>query len=196
MRNLPRPFRPALAIAAVVAAVLLACTSDTPTSPTAIPSDSATAANVPPALTPTPSATPWPQGVVLTPTPLPTSGLADSRAIIDEVIEAVTTGDVDHLESLIRYQDIACGGDRSGPAGPPYPSCQGAPRSSLVPAFPAGVCHAVWHRDARPMLERFVDRAGPDAGPSGAVAATIRRSGTTASSSNQAPWASRSAQPS
>jgi hypothetical protein len=79
--------------------------------------------------------------------------------VVDEVIAAVASGDVDALESLVRYREVPCGGLKDL-LGPPFPACEGAELETPVPAFAAGVCNAVWHRDPRPILERFAERSG------------------------------------
>ncbi|MBT5774402.1 MAG: hypothetical protein HOH95_08495, partial [Dehalococcoidia bacterium] len=146
---------PLLTLAAITT-LALACTSDEPLatpSPSPTPTPELTA--TPTLLSPTPSPTP-------TKTPTASATPVDrtrSLKAVDQVISAVEAGDVDALESLVTYTNVTC---KPGTAlvAIPYPSC-GSPPSRLVPAFPAGVCAYVWHAKPRPMLEHFVERAGP-----------------------------------
>jgi hypothetical protein len=146
----------ALVLAALLVGAVVACTSDEPraaTSPT-----SASSASPTPLASPAPSASPVPRAT--TPVQSPTPDLERSRAVVDEVIAAVASGDVNTLEALVRYREVPCDGLKDE-FGPPFPACEGAELGTPVPAFAAGVCNVVWHRDPRPMLERFVERAGP-----------------------------------
>jgi hypothetical protein len=147
-----RRSRFALITSALLVGVGLSCTSGgTP----ATPSSTAT-----PTASPTPTATASAtSNRGQTPTPSATPDLERSRAVVDEVIAAVEAKDVDALEGLVRFRDVRCDGLKEY-NGPPFPDCAGAELSSPVPAFPAGVCNAVWHRDPRAMLERFVERSG------------------------------------
>lgn len=155
----------ALAPTIALIGLLLACASDSaPTAtPTATEAPTASATPPPAVRTPrpaVPASTPLAPGVIVTPMPPQAVDLTASRAAASQLIDAVASGDVDALEALVRYQQIPCDGERSRD-GPPYPPCEGEDLATPVSAFPVGVCNAVWHRDARPMLERFVEHAGP-----------------------------------
>jgi len=142
---------------ALLATLLLACTGDTPATPSPSPSPTPTAE-----VTATPTPRPTPEE---TPTSVPTASPTPvdrtrSLETVDQVIAAVETGDVDTLESLIRYTSIPCDGEDYF-VGPPYPPCDGEALATPIDAFPASICQAVWHRNPRPMLDRFAHSAGP-----------------------------------
>lgn len=142
-------------ILAAITALALACTSDAPTTPPPSPTPTIEVTATPPTASPT--ATPEP------PTQTPTTSPADrtrSLEAVDLVIAAVEARDVGALETLVRYTRVPCDGEKSF-EGPPYPACEGAPFATPVDAFPAGTCGPVWYRDPHPMIERFVERAGP-----------------------------------
>ena len=146
----------ALTAATLLTTLALACTADAPAtpSPSPTPTPEATA-------TPSPTASPAPAPPTRTPTPSPTPvDRTRSLEAVDRVIAAVEVGDAKALETLIRRTSVACGGTSATPV-PPYPACDGEPVGTSVTSFPAGVCEAVWHRDPAPILQRFIERAGP-----------------------------------
>ncbi len=147
---------PLLTLAAITT-LALACTTDAPPatpSPSPTPTTEVTA-------TPSPTPSPTPVPPTHTPTPSPTPvDRTRSLETVDRVIAAVEVGDAKALETLIRRTSVPCGGTSATPV-PPYPACDGEPVGTSVASFPAGVCEAVWHRDPVPILQRFIERAGP-----------------------------------
>lgn len=100
---------------------------------------------------------PTPPANSVTPIPTAIPDVARSRETVDAVIAAIAAHDADTFESLLGPRPIDCGGYKERK---PQPACDNA-AGGLVTAFPAGVCSAGWYRDPRPLVERFVERAGP-----------------------------------
>ena len=146
---------PLLTAATLLTTLALACTSDAPAtpSPSPTPTSEATA-------TPAPTLHPTPVPPTRTPTASPTPvDRTRSLETVDLVIAAVGARDVDLLESLIRYTQVVCEHGATLDVLP-YPACDDSGARTVL-AFPAGACGYVWHTEPRPMLERFVERAGP-----------------------------------
>ena len=89
-------------------------------------------------------------------------GTQTGIAGVDQVIEAITSGDRAAIESLLQFTPIACT-DEPGLGGPP--KCADAPdapsEGTEVHAFPTGQCEGAWTYDLTPIVDGLVS-ASPE----------------------------------
>jgi len=90
-----------------------------------------------------------------TPTPEPTPDHGDSPRVIDDIVEAVESGDLAALERLFVFQRIACTTETGqGPGGPP--ACRGEPDGTPVSVAPMAACEGYYVREGELMLEQML----------------------------------------
>ncbi|MGB4864035.1 MAG: hypothetical protein WBO97_16390 [Tepidiformaceae bacterium] len=108
----------------------IACSGGDKPEPTAVPS--ATSAST--ATTTTPSSAPQP------PIPGYTSDRRTGDPGVDSVLDAVTSGDVGRVRSLLRFYPVACKAELTQ-LGSPEPKCPtGTPEGTPIDIFPNGSC--------------------------------------------------------
>jgi hypothetical protein len=145
-----------LSILGVLALATVACSGDSDDAGDGPATPSPTSAPSTPEISPTvsPTQTPAP-----TETPTPLAGEQTGIDAVDEVIEAVETGDAAGLEALLRFTKAPCTSAFGGGGPPKCFYYQPAPvEGTVVEAFPLSTCEGEWRTELAPIVEMLFDR--------------------------------------